>query len=86
MLLAIMSTKSSRNEASFVLVFEPISAGLRPLCRIAEGGAASAAAEQVKVRAHLRQRIAGRINAVNPWEWVEDDFSLPRRLLIHASG
>src|SRR5258708_36318012 len=51
---------------------------------VALSGAAPAAAEEVEVRAHLRQRVPRRINALNPWDGIEDDLPPLRRLIIHA--
>ncbi len=51
---------------------------------VAQSGAPPAAAEKVEVRAHLRQRVPRRINALNPWDGIEDDLPLLRRLIIHA--
>src|SRR5262245_41089259 len=57
--------------------------GFRP---VAEGGAPSAAAEQVEVCAHLRERVTGRIDAIYPGERIEDDLAPFRRLIIHPRG
>jgi hypothetical protein len=48
-------------------------------CSVAKDVSPPAAAEQVKVRAYLRERVARGINAVNPWDWVEYDLPPFRR-------
>jgi hypothetical protein len=55
-------------------------------CSVAKDVSPPAAAEQVKVRAYLRERVTRGINAVNPWDWVEDDLPPLRRLLVNARG
>src|SRR5258706_495775 len=51
---------------------------------VAQSGAPTVAAEE-EVRAHMRQRVPRRINALNPWDGIEDDLPPLRRLIIHAS-
>src|SRR5947209_12959949 len=51
---------------------------------VAEDGPPPAAAEQVDVRAHIRERIARGIDAINPGDGVEDDSPPVRHLVIHA--
>jgi hypothetical protein len=55
-------------------------------CSVAKDVSPPAAAEQVKVRAYLGERVTRGINAVNPWDWVEDDLPPLRRLLVDAGG
>jgi len=55
-------------------------------CSVPKDVSPPAPAEQVKVRAYLRERVTRGINAVNPGDWVEDDLPSLRRLLIDAGG
>src|SRR5262245_55652355 len=48
-------------------------AGSRSAPPVAEDGPPPAAAEQVDIRAHVRERIARGIDAIHPGDWVEDD-------------
>src|SRR5262249_34895848 len=43
-------------------------------------------AEEVDVRTHLRERVAGRVDAIHPWDGVEDDLPALRLLVIDAGG
>src|SRR4030095_4869746 len=51
---------------------------------VAEDGPPPAAAEQVNVRAHVRERIARGLDAIHPRDGVEDDAPPLRHLVIHA--
>src|SRR5262249_25707242 len=62
-------------------ICEPSGRSMPP---VAEDGPPPAAAEQVDVRAHVRERITRCIDAIHPGNRVEDNAPPLRHLVIHA--
>src|SRR5205823_11162679 len=55
-------------------------------CLLRAGRTPPAPAEQVDVRAHLREQLTGRVHAINPRDGVEDDLPPLGHLVIHAGS
>src|ERR1051325_7780052 len=57
---------------------------LRILSSFSENRSPPAAADQVDIGAHFRERIARWVDAIKAWDGIEDDLPSLRHLVIHA--